>query len=396
MGFLDFRAPGGAAGAADAELAPAAVCAWSDPATWNGRAPRPDEDVLIPPGRTVVVDRDVRAGSVTVLGTLLFAPRALSLRARWILVADTGVLRAGSAETPREARLTISLGAGAPDEDAHGLGTAFLAAVRGGTIDLHGRRGRSWSPLGESVGAGSRTLHLVQPVDWQEGEPIAIASGGAELPLVEERRIEAVARDGMTLTLDRPLQHRHHGERSRLRAPASTLGKVMLMSRGIVVEGEEAAAAGAFGAHCVIGSGARDGDDAIRTSIGRFRGVEFRRVGQFGRPDRFPLYWSGNGDSGASCAIDCLVRDSFQRGVVVTGSPHVRLVGNVVYKPYGHAYVIEHADDRAAILAANLAVRPRVARFTDPALRGLAEHHPRAFWFGALRAPMPQTIRRPR
>ncbi len=398
MGLLDLQAAGGAVGVTgsrDAEPFAPDARVWSDPAAWNGRVPRPDEDVVIPPGRTVVVDADVRAASITVFGTLLFAPRELSLRARWILVEGGGALRAGSPDAPRDARLMISLGGGAPDENAHGLGTAFLAAVRGGTIDLHGCRRKSWAALGDTIGAGGRTLRLAQPVDWQAGEPIAIASGGADLPLVEERTIEAVARDGMTVTVDRPLQHRHLGERSPLRAPATTLGKVMLMSRGVVVEGDEASSERGFGAHCLIGSGARDGDEGARSSIGRFRGVEFRRVGQFGRRDRFPLHWSANGDSGASCAIDCLIRHSFQRGVVVAGSPHVRLAGNVVYKPYGHAFVIEHAEDAAQTVAANLAVRPRVVRFADPALRGLHEHRPRAFWFGPLRAP-PPTIRRPR
>jgi cell migration-inducing and hyaluronan-binding protein len=400
MGFLDFQAAGGAAGSRDAEALAPEACAWSDPAAWNGRVPRPDEDVAIPPGRTVVVDGDVRAASITVFGTLLFAPRELSLHARWILVEGGGALRAGSACTPRDARLTISLGGVAPGENAHGLGTAFLAAVRGGTIDLHGRPRKSWVPLGDFTVVGGRMLRLAQPVDWQAGEPIAIASGGAELPLVEERTIEAVARDGLTVTVDRPLQHRHLGERSPLRAPApriqSAVGKVVLMSRSIVVEGDEASVERGFGAHCLIGSGARDGDEGARSSIGRFRGVEFRRVGQFGRRDRFPLHWSANGDSGASCAIDCLIRHSFQRGVVIAGSPHVRLAGNVVYKPYGHAFVIEHAEDAAQTIAANLAVRPRVARFADPALRGLHEHRPRAFWFGPLRAAPPPTIRRPR
>lgn len=396
MSFFDFQAAGGAAVARDAEPFAPEASAWSEPATWNGCVPRPDEHVVVPPGRTIVVDGDVCAASITVFGTLLFAPRALSLRAGWILVDGGGVLRAGSPEAPRGARLDISLETRAVDEDAHGLGTAFLAAVRGGTIDLYGRRRKSWMTLGDSTVAGGRILRLAQPVDWQAGEAIAVASGGAELPLTEERTIESVARDGMTVCVDRPLQHRHLGARSPLRAPAATVGKVVLMSRDIVVQGDGGAVAHGLGAHCLIGSGARDGDDGVRSSIGRFCGVEFRRVGQFGRRDRFPLYWSANGDSGASCAIDCLIRDSFQRGVVVAGSPHVRLAGNVVYKPYGHAFVLEHVDDAAQTMAANLAVRPRVARFADPALRSLHEHHPRAFWLGPQRAPAPPTVRRAR
>ncbi len=394
MGFPDFHGTGGAAGVSDAHASAPDARAWSDPAAWDKGVPRPDEDVVIPPGRTVVVDGDVRAASITVFGTLLFAPRELSLRTRWILVDSGGALRAGSAEAPRQARLTISLGGGSSGENAHGLGSAFLAAMRGGTIDLHGRTCKSWVPLGDSAVPGGCVLRLAQPVDWRAGEPIAIASGGAELPLVEERTIQTIASDGMTLAVDRPLQHRHFGERSSLRAPASTLAKVVLLSRGIVIEGDSASVGHGFGAHCLIASGASDADEGARSSIGRFRGVEFRRVGQYGRRDRFPLHWSANGDSGASCAIDCVIRDSFQRGIVIAGSPHVRLEGNVVYKPCGHAFVIEHVQDAARTVAANLAVRPRVARFADPALRGLRDEHPRAFRFGPWRPP--PTIRRPR
>ena len=141
-----------------------------------------------------------------------------------------------------------------------------------------------------------------------------------------------------------------------LRAPASAVAKVALLSRSIVVEGDESSTAGGFGAHCLIGSGTPEAaGEGARTSSGRFRHVEFRRMGQFNRGERFPLQWIANGDSTASCAIDCLIHQSFQRGVVVAGSPHVRLAGNVVYKPYGHAYVIEHTDDAAQMIAIRIA-----------------------------------------
>jgi hypothetical protein len=399
MSFVGFSAAGGSHAAHDAGIGDAGAAnarAWSDPAAWGGRVPAPDDDVVVGPGRTIVVDGDVCVRSITVFGTLLFAPRDLTLRTRWILV-DGGTLRAGSAESPHEARLTIGLAGSASDRDVRGLGTKFLAAVRGGTIGLHGRLFRSWVPLGASTAAGCNAIRVAQPVDWPRGAAIAIASGGTELPLVEERRIDAVGRDRLTLMLDRPLQHRHAGVESPLRAPASTLGKVALLDRSIVVAGDDASAERGFGAHCLIGSRLPDaGDDGARASIGRFRGVEFRRVGQFNRRDRFPLHWCDNGDSTASCVIDCVIRESFQRGVVITGSPHVRIAGNVVYKSFGHAYVIEGAADAAQITGSNLAVRPRVVRFVDPGLRSLHEHHPRAFWFGPQRAPAPPTVRRAR
>ncbi len=399
MSFVDFSAAG-ASGAAHAlgigDAGAANARAWSDPAAWNGRVPALDDDVVIGPGRTVVVDGDVCVNSITVFGTLLFAPRDLTLRTRWILV-DGGTLRAGSAESPHQARLTIGLAGCASDRDVRGLGTKFLAAVRGGTIELIGRPCRGWVPLGESTAAGGRAIRVAQPVDWAPGAAIAIASGGAELPLVEERRVDAIGPDRRTLVLDRPLQHRHAGLQSPLRAPASTFGKVALLDRSIVVAGDDASAERGFGAHCLIGSRLPDAaDEGARSSIGRFRGVAFRRVGQFNRRDRFPLHWCDNGDSAASCAVDCVIRESFQRGVVIAGSPHVKIAGNVVYRAFGHAYVVEEATDSAQIVASNLAVRPRVARFADPGLRSLHEHHPRAFWFGPRRAAPPPTIRRVR
>jgi hypothetical protein len=392
MGFLEFQAAGGAIAdgkVRDADGAGLDALVWSDPATWNDRIPQPGDDVVIAAGRTVVVDCDVHVGSITVFGTLLFAPRALLLRARWILVDASGVLRAGSVEVPRDQPLTISLGGAPSEESVQGLGTKFLAAVRGGTIDLHGRHRQSWVQLGDSSAAGNHHFRLAHAVDWHPGETVAIASGGAELPLLEEGVIVAVEQDGRTLTLDRPLRHRHLGKFSPvLRPPASSIGKAVLMSRSIVVEGDESSGDRSFGAHCLIGSGTPEADgEGIRNSIGRFRNVEFRRMGQFNRGERFPVQWLANGDSTASCLADCLIHQCFQRGVVISGSPHVRVSGNVVFKPYGHGYVIEHTDDAAQMLATNLVVRPRVVRFSDPALRGLHEHHPRAFWFGPARAP---------
>lgn len=397
MGLFDFQSARHGAGVEafrDTSELPAEARAWSDPEGWGGHVPAPDADVVVPAGRTVVVDRDLSLKSLTVFGTLLFAPRDVQLTAGWILVVGPGVLRAGTVERPRTQRLVITLDGA--DRNVHGLGSRFLAAVRGGTIDLHGRPCESWVLLGDTPVVGTRRIRTVAPVAWQPGDRIAIASGGAELPLVEERTIVAVEPDRCTLELDAPLAHRHPGQYGPVRRPLpSDVAKVVLLGRSIVVEGGGAHGAG-IGGQCVIRSGtpeAMDGFDAgARSSIGRFTHVEFRRLGQLNRADRFPVYWFGNGDSSASCLVDCLVHRCHQRGVVIRASPHVRISGNVVYQPYGHGYVIDQAHDSAQIVAGNLAVRPHVVRFTDPELRGMHEHRPRAFWFGA---PRPSTLGRP-
>ena len=83
----------------------------------------------------------------------------------------------------------------------------------------------------------------------------------------------------------------------------------------------------------------------MRQSVGRFSGVEFRRMGQFNRPGRYPLHWLDNGEATASSVVGCLVHRSYQRGIVTVGSRRVRICGNVVVKPYGHGYIVEAEDD---------------------------------------------------
>ncbi len=108
-------------------------------------------------------------------------------------------------------------------------------------------------------------------------------------------------------------------------------------------------------------------------------------MGQFNRPGRYPLHWHNNGDAAESCVSGCLVHDSYQRGIVTVGSRHVRISGNVVMKPLGHGYIVESEDNSPQLQTTNLAVRPRVARFADAAMRRYCEVRPRAFWI--VRSP---------
>ena len=113
-------------------------------------------------------------------------------------------------------------------------------------------------------------------------------------------------------------------------------------------------------------------------------------MGQFNRPGRFPLYWNGNGASEQSGLVNCVVHQSYQRGVVVAGSPGLRVTGNVVYRPLGHGFIVDHADDGAALVTTNLVIRPRVVRYADPAMRAMCEHRPRPVWFAL--ATRPRTV----
>uniref|UniRef100_A0A8C4U8L5 hyaluronoglucosaminidase n=1 Tax=Falco tinnunculus TaxID=100819 RepID=A0A8C4U8L5_FALTI len=141
------RPPAAAAAAADPHLAP-----------W-----RPGSDT----SRTAVVGRGaaLRLESSAAFhslvirdgGKLVFADRPhgppITLRARYILIHDGGELHIGSERCPYGSRATISLyGRAAEGAAVEGFGQKFVGVGRGGVLELHGRRPRSWTLL-------DRTLH---------------------------------------------------------------------------------------------------------------------------------------------------------------------------------------------------------------------------------------------
>jgi len=272
------------------------------------------------------------------------------------------------------------------------VGGKFLIAAEGGTIELNGPRRVAWSILADTVFPGGVVLKLTEPVDWRVGERVVIASGGTDLALVEERLVAAVGSDRLKVTLEQPLKHRHLGRNAPvLGALPGAFGKIALLSRDIVIEGDAVSAQSSDGAYCLISPQIEETvANAPQPSAARFSGVEFRRMGQFNRPGRFPLYWSGNGASEQSAIINCVVHQSYQRGVVVAGSTGVRLHGNVIYRPLGHGFIVDHPDDGAALVTTNLVIRPRVVRYADPAMRAMCEHRPRAVWFAL--ATRPRTV----
>src|SRR5262252_10898527 len=392
MGFREFEAGGGAmlpgVGRADAPVG----LRWSDPATWAGRPPGRNDIVHVPAGRALIIDQDVDVAALLLHGSATVAARDIAIRAAGILVAHGGSLRAGEPDRPFQHRLTVTPSQSTKVEALVGVGGKFLIAAEGGTIELNGPRRVAWSILADTVFPGGVVLKLTEPVDWRVGERVVIASGGTDLALVEERLVAAVGSDRLKVTLEQPLKHRHLGRNAPvLGALPGTFGKVALLSRDIVVEGDAASEQSSNGAYCLISPHIEETvANAPQPSAARFSGVEFRRMGQFNRPGRFPLYWSGNGASEQSAIINCVIHQSYQRGVVVAGSPGLRITGNVVYRPLGHGFIVDHADDGAALVTTNLVIRPRVVRYADPAMRAMCEHRPRPVWFAL--ATRPRTV----
>jgi len=72
---------------------------WSSPTTWGGVLPGAGATVVIPAGRTIVLDTDTAAlGALDIQGTLVFADRSVALTAASIHVS--GSLNIGSPTQP--------------------------------------------------------------------------------------------------------------------------------------------------------------------------------------------------------------------------------------------------------------------------------------------------------
>ncbi|CAM5145498.1 unnamed protein product [Eretmochelys imbricata] len=90
-------------------------------------------------------------------GVLVFADRhqPIALRARYILIQDGGALHIGSQQCPYSSRATISLyGKAKEGPEVESYGEKFLGVDRGGTLELHGRKPRSWTLLDKTLYAG--------------------------------------------------------------------------------------------------------------------------------------------------------------------------------------------------------------------------------------------------
>lgn len=404
MRYVGFGSSGGAvmlppSSGADVELR------WSDAGTWEQGSPGPLDAVRVAAGTRLVVDQDIHVGALEIAGSVRLAPRDISIRAGGILVHSGGLLRAGETQAPFRHRLTITLEGRRGHDLGDGLGGKFLAALDGGRIELIGQRRHGWVMLDATTLPGSSQIRVAEPVDWQPGEQIAIASGGPDLPLVEEHTVLAVGSDRCRVSLREPARHRHLGQTSPVHgALPGSIGRVVLLSRSLVVEGDERSRRDGFGAHCLIARHApteQTVDSGARVAVGRFQGVEFRRMGQFNVLGRYPLHWHDDGDAGDSMLVDSVVRDSFQRGVVIIGTRGVKLRGNAVYQPCGHGFILDASDaggsDGAPVARSNLAVRPRTVRFAHAAMRILAEHRPCGVWMpghGRPRTLPPGTVLR--
>lgn len=342
LSMLLCTAPAGAAvGARSAVARAVARGAWSDPSTWDGAAPARGDVVVIPRGAHVVLDTSPPPlAGLQVDGALTFAHGERELTSDWIVVH--GRLRAGTEKRPFRGRAVITLTGGESGADVMGMGTKVLG-VMGGTLDLHGRRVRTWARLDETAVPGSTRITLDADVPWGPGDRIAIAPSGYWRGHDEVRTIAAAS--GRALTLDSPLDHRHWGELQTFDGRVvDERAEVALLTHNVVVRGDAASAEDGFGGHVMVMDG----------STARIEGAELAAMGQRKALRRYPVHFHMDGDASGSYLKRTTVHDSFNRCVVVHGTHGLVLRDNVCFDHAGHGFFLEDGIETRNVLAGNL------------------------------------------
>ena len=204
------------------------------------------------------------------------------------------------------------------------FGAKGLVVATGGTAELWGKLyGPSWTHLSQPVYPGSTTLTVEDTLSWTVGSKVVLASTdfselvaynqiavtstlawmrGAPSPNQNEV-LTVVSIAGNTVTVAEPIKYLHWGsgyERAELG----------LLSRHIVVQGDNSSIASQFGGHFMM-----------RNAQVHVSGVEFTRMGQKGVMGRYPVHFHmmdsviGKG----YFANHNSIHDNFQRCLVIHG-----------------------------------------------------------------------------
>jgi hypothetical protein len=395
---------------------------WSDPETWGGQVPANGAVVMIPAGRTIVLDTQTAAlDELHVQGTLQADPETdVAITANSIMVMQGGTLQIGAADQPfmRSAVVTLTGPRSTHTQRTEDNGldndgiSRGLMVESGGALLLFGRTPqRLFTKLDANAAAGATSLTVADVLDWRAGDRIAISM--TDFYGVGQTEMLTLASDasGNTLTTTTALATARWG---RLQYPLDTpvagsgmsltpgtftpsdpqmatvldeRATIVNMTRRIVVQGADDPDwdTQGFGAHVMVMG---------RTSKAQVRGVEFRRVGQRRAMGRYPFHWHmlsytaavggvgggqflGDAAPGEHFLRDCAIWDSENRAVTIHGTCGVTVDNVYAVEIKGHAFFLEDGSERRNVITNCVAMKQR-----DPGSARIKVHDGEAsgFW----------------
>ena len=377
---------------------------WSALNTWaNNEPPAFNDTVIIPEGQTILMDMSPPLVFVLLVQGVLVWDRqdGLTLDAYYIWI-NGGTFQIGTEAQPfmQTAQLTLHgdrqysielphigskvLNVGGRGEGAMGMGN-YLPYSRyesdvnpavsdyydnmdgQGVLDIHGiPRMRVWTKVAQDSLAGSSTIVAAEPVDFQSGETIFITASSGDMWETEVLTVLFLSEDQVTITVSTPLQYDHKsfiytvdGEVIDMRV------EVALLSRNIVVRGDDNSDEQQYGAHTMMTPG----------GIMRIENAEFTRCGQGFNLGRYCIHWHLCGDASDSYAKSNSIHRSYQRATTIHGTELVTVFNEVAYDVKGHTFFIEDGGERENTWLQNLGV------LTQPLYTMLmGDRKPATFW----------------
>ena len=354
---------------------------WSATTTWGYNSPPKEGDsISIPARNTVLYDlvTSPRLHLLIIEGTLIFDDTAdRELNASYIMVrgkgdgSAIGALQIGTPSVPFSHRAVVTLHGNRRSYEIPVYG-AKVIGVRFGHLDLHGRaRTHSWTRLARTAAAGDTIIELVVAVDWAVGETIVLtptSRDGVCTPAGcqaenepghmegERRVIVAIGAGGRQLELDRPLQF-HHTVRLRgagLELGDAFRGEVGLLSRNVVVQGDDESYDAQYGCQLLFHSPGQHNSLRVRIS-----NTQIRQTGQGFFIGRYPVHFHLVGNVSESFVLNSTVHDTYNRAIAIHGIHSLRIKHNVVYNTRGHAFFIEDGVETDNRLEYNLGIQTR-------------------------------------
>lgn len=223
-----------------------------------------------------------------------------------------------------------------------------------GQLEIHGsKRLRTWTKLATTALQGTSVIVTSEPVDFAPGEVLVIAGTDTSLPNFGiDEVIVSSNLDGYHITLNAPLLYTHTSNIITLEGRSIDMRcEVGLLSRNIVIQGDDTSAEQLFGMHMV----------ARLSGIFRIENAEVTKCGQAFILGRYCTHSHMAGDMEGSYVKANSIHHSFQRAVTTHQTINWEVRDNVAYDVMGHAYFLEDGTEKFNTLSGNLGIRIKIS-----------------------------------
>ena len=350
---------------------------WSNLATWGGTFPSAGADIVIPAGKTIILDTNPASiGALKIEGTLKFDARDIALTAASINV--TGSMLIGSKTEAYRNKAVITL-TGSPS--AANDGVARGINVEGGQLAFYGTAPSPvWTKLNANAAAKATNFVLRDSTNWNPGDVIAMAPTDF-YGVSQTERFTLTQANGTGISTNAGINQARWGVLQYVTSkgmsltpepgyvPPATPAPTVLderaavgnLSRNIVIQSidDDAWKSKGFGVHMMFMD--------LKSKI-VLDGVEIHRAGQAGIVGRYPIHWHRLSYSDAGVAMgdatdhivqNSTVWESSNRCVVIHATNGVTVKNNICQDVKGHAFFLEDAVERRNVFEGNLALMMR-------------------------------------